>query len=309
MRAMWKGAVSFGLVNVPVRMFTATSSHDLSFHQVHRADGGRIRYRRICAVCGAEVPYDEIAKGYEAPDGQLVMLTDEDLGQLPVSGSREIEVERFIPAEQIDPMLLEKCYYLEPEKTGVKPYALLRESLRATDRMALVHVAIRQRSTLAVLRVRDDVIVLQTMLWPDEIRPAEFDDLGDTDSLRSQELAMASSLVDSMTGDYDPGEFGDEYRDAVHAVVEGKLERGDTAMVPAAADSTGADDGQVLDLMAALQRSVEAARSPAADAGASPDAQEDCEAATATKTKAGKTKADKTKADKTKAEPRRTRSA
>ncbi|MGL4173037.1 MAG: Ku protein [Actinomycetota bacterium] len=258
MRAMWKGAVAFGLVNVPVRMFTATTSHDLSFHQVHRVDGGRVKYRRLCSVCGEEVPYDDIAKGYEAPDGQLVMITDEDLGQLPVSSSREIAVERFIPAEQIDPMVLDRCYYLEPAQSGVKPYALLRETLRAADRMALVHISIRQRSTLAVLRVRGDVIVLQTMLWPDEIRAPEFDDLGSVESLRPQELAMAASLVDSMTGDYDPAEFADEYRDAVAAMVVTKLESG--AVTPMPETAPPGDDGQVLDLMAVLQRSVEAAQ-------------------------------------------------
>lgn len=260
MRAMWKGAVSFGLVNVPVKMFTATQGHDLSFHQVHRKDGGRIRYRRICQVCGEEVAYDDIAKGYESPEGELVVLTDEDLAELPVSGSREIDVERFVPSEQIDPMLLEKSYYLEPEKSGVKPYALLREALRASDRMALVHVAIRNRSTLAVLRVRDDVIVMQTMLWPDEIRAADFDNLGDVDDLRPQELAMASSLIDSMAGDYDPDEFGDDYRDAVAALVEAKLEKGESAKLPAEGTSSAGDRGQVLDLMAALQRSVDAAK-------------------------------------------------
>lgn len=259
MRAMWKGAVSFGLVNVPVRMYTATSSHDVSFHQVHRSDGGRIRYKRTCDVCGEEVGYDEIAKGYESPDGQLVILTDEDLADLPVTASREIEVERFVPAEQIDPMLLEKCYYLEPDKMGVKPYALLREALRAADRMALVHVAIRQRSTMAVLRVRDDVIVLQTMLWPDEIRRPEFDDLGDTSELRPQELAMASSLVDSMTGDYVPEEFADDYRGAVQALISAKLEGGESSEAPVAAPTSGSS-GQVVDLLAALQRSVEAAQ-------------------------------------------------
>ena len=259
MRAMWKGAVSFGLVNVPVKMYTATTSHDLSFHQVHRADGGRIRYKRVCDVCGEEVSYDEIAKGYESPEGQLVILTDEDIAELPLSGSREIEVERFVPAEQIDPMLLEKSYYLEPEKTGVKPYALLREALRASDRMALVHVAIRQRSTLAVLRVRDDVIVLQTMLWPDEIRAADFDNLGSTDDLRPQEIAMASSLVDSMTGDYVPDEFEDEYREAVERLVEAKLAGGDARDVPVPVHEDRGG-GQVVDLMAALQRSVDAAR-------------------------------------------------
>jgi DNA end-binding protein Ku len=256
---MWKGAVSFGLVNVPVRMYTATSSHDVSFHQVHRPDGGRIKYKRTCDACGEEVGYDEIAKGYESPDGQLVILTDEDLADLPVTASREIEVERFVPAEQIDPMLLEKSYYLEPDKMGVKPYALLREALRNADRMALVHVAIRQRSTLAVLRVRDDVIVLQTMLWPDEVRQPDFDTLGDAGDLRPQELAMASSLVDSMTGDYVPDEFTDDYRDAVQTLISTKLQGGDVTQAPAPAASAGGG-GQVVDLLAALQRSVEAAK-------------------------------------------------
>jgi DNA end-binding protein Ku len=171
-------------------------------------------------------------RGYEAPDGQLVILTDEDLGELPVTASREIEVERFVPAEQIDPMLLEKSYYLEPDKMGVKPYALLREALRNADRMALVHVAIRQRSTLAVLRVRDDVIVLQTMLWPDEIRRPDFDTLGDASDLRPQELAMASSLVDSMTGDYVPDEFTDDYREAVETLISAKLRAATPARCP-----------------------------------------------------------------------------
>ena len=267
MRAMWKGAVSFGLVNVPVKMYTATSSHDVSFHQVHRTDGGRIKYKRVCDACGEEVGYDEIAKGYEAPDGQLVILTDEDLADLPVTSSREIEVERFVPAEQIDPMLLEKSYYLEPEKGGVKPYALLREALRSADRMALVHVAIRQRSTLAVLRVRDDVIVLQTMLWPDEIRRPDFDTLGEASDLRPQELAMAGSLVDSMTGDYVPEEFADDYREAVEGLLSAKLVGGDTREVPAAKAAPGGA-GQVVDLLAALQRSVEAARSSSVGAPA-----------------------------------------
>lgn len=298
MRAMWKGAVSFGLVNVPVKMYTATTNHDLSFHQVHRKDGGRIKYRRVCQVCGEEVAYDEIAKGYESPDGELVVLTDDDLAELPVSGSREIEVERFVPAEQIDPMLFERSYYLEPEKTGVKPYALLREALRDADRMALVHVAIRSRSTLAVLRVRDDVIVLQTMLWPDEIRAAEFDNLGDAEDLRPQELAMASSLVDSMTGDYDPDEFNDEYRDAVEALVEAKLERGESAKLPTEGVAQAADRGQVLDLMAALQRSVDAARGKRGETAAESTAEKAEEAAPAKASAATKAPAAKAPAKK-----------
>ncbi len=268
MRAMWKGAVSFGLVSVPVRMYTATSSHDVAFHQVHREDGGRIKYKRVCSVCGEEVSYDEIAKGYESPDGQLVILTDEDLADLPVSGSREIEVERFVPAEQIDPMLLEKSYYLEPDGMGTKPYALLREALRKADRMAIVHVAIRNRSTMAVLRVRDDVIVLQTMLWPDEIRQPDFDTLADASTLRPQELAMAASLIDSMTGDYDPDEFEDDYREAVVALLEGKVARGAASAAPTARETTSG--GEVVDLLAALQRSVDHARSSRGETAEAP---------------------------------------
>jgi DNA end-binding protein Ku len=258
-RAMWKGSVSFGLVNVPVKMYTATQSNDVSFHQVHREDGGRIKYKRICSVCGEEVPYDEIAKGYEADDGQLVILTDEDLADLPVHGSREIEVERFVPADQIDPLLLEKSYYLSPENTGRKPYALLREVLEQSDRMALVHVAIRSRSTLAVLRVRDDVIVLQTMMWPDEIRKPDFENLPDGSELRPQELAMASSLVDSLTGDYEPEEFVDDYREAVETMIHNKLERGDAEDAPAEKETAAKGGGEVIDLLAALQRSVDEA--------------------------------------------------
>jgi DNA end-binding protein Ku len=240
----------------------------VGFHQVHREDGGRIKYKRVCSVCGEEVSYDEIAKGYESPDGQLVILTDEDLADLPVSGSREIEVERFVPAEQIDPMLLERSYYLAPDRTGTKPYALLREALAEADRMALVRVAIRNRSTMAVLRVRDDVIVLQTMLWPDEIRQPEFDTGADAADLRPQELAMAASLIDSMTGDYDPEEFDDEYRDAVVALLEGKVAGGDVSQAPAAREATSG--GEVVDLLAALQRSVDQARSSRGETAGAP---------------------------------------
>ncbi|GAB4070231.1 Ku protein [Angustibacter speluncae] len=255
---MWKGSVSFGLVNVPVKMYTATSSQDVSFHQVHREDGGRIRYRRVCSVCGEEVSYDEIAKGYEADDGQMVILTDEDLADLPIAGSREIDVERFVPAEQIDPMLLEKSYYLQPENTGAKPYALLREVLEQSDKMALVHVAIRTRSVMAVLRVRDDVIVLQTMMWPDEVRQPDFENIPDGSDLKPQEIAMAASLVDSLSGDYDADEFSDEYRIAVETLIENKLEKGESEDVPAEPAASGGG-GEVIDLLAALQRSVDEA--------------------------------------------------
>ena len=262
MRAIWKGAVSFGLVNVPVRLYSATENHDVQFRQVHREDGGRIRYQRICSIDGEQVSYDDIAKGYETEDGQMVVLTDEDLADLPTRSSREIAVDKFVPADQIDPMLLDKSYYLEPDKTAAKPYALLRDALRAADRMAIVTVSLRARVTMAVLRVRDDVIVMQTMLWPDEIRSPELAGLDDDAEARPAELAMANMLVESLAGDYVPDDYEDDYKQAVDALVTAKLEGGEVREVPAPAD-TG---GEVVDLLAALQQSVERAKAARGEA-------------------------------------------
>ncbi|MGI8799139.1 MAG: Ku protein [Pseudonocardia sp.] len=258
MRAMWSGAVSFGLVSVPVKLYTATTKNDIRFHQVHEADGGRIKYKRVCTLDGQEVDYADIVKGYETEDGELVMLTEADLDTLPVSTGREIEVIEFVPAEQIDPLLLDKSYYLEPETKAAKPYALLREALRETDRMAVVKVALRQRETLALLRVRDNAIVLQTMLWPDEVREPEFEILDTEVELRPQEMQMAASLVDSLGAEFDATEFSDDYRQAVEELIERKRTTGDTtpAPVPATADDSA---DSMTDLLTALQRSVEAA--------------------------------------------------
>lgn len=264
MRSIWKGAVSFGLVNVPVRVFSATQNHDIRFHQVHAKDGGRVRYRRTCTECGEEVAYADIAKGYESDDGNLVVLTDEDLAGLPLASGKEIDVVEFVGADEVDPLLLDKSYYLEPEAKAIKPYVLLREALDRTDRMALVKVALRQRESLAVLRVRGDVIVLQTMLWPDEIRSPDFDVLETDVALRDQEMAMASSLVESLTAPFDASQFEDEYSHAVKSLVETKLEGGDVRQVAEADDGDG-QDAEVVDLLAALQRSVDAANSKGSD--------------------------------------------
>jgi len=255
-RAMWKGAVSFGLVNVPVKLYSATEDHDISFRQVHREDGGQIKYKRVCSIDGEEVSYDDIAKGYQTEDGQMVVITDEDLKTLPNQSSKEIAVEKFVPAEQVDPMLLDKPYYLEPEKGAAKAYALLRDSLEVADRMALVTVSIRSRMNMAVLRVRDGIIVLQTMLWPDEIRSADFANLGDVGSATERELAMANMLIESLSGDYEPEEFEDDYAQAVEAMVHAKLEGGEVKAAPAAKDGSG----EVVDLLEALQRSVDKAK-------------------------------------------------
>ena len=259
---MWKGAVSFGLVNVPVRLYSATENHDVQFRQVHREDGGRIRYQRICSVDGEQVSYDDIAKGYETEDGRMVVLTDEDLADLPTRSSREIAVDKFVPAEQIDPMLLDRSYYLEPDRTATKAYVLLRDALKAADRMAIVTVSIRARMTVAVLRVRNDVIVMQTMLWPDEIRSPEFATLGEETGAKPSELAMANMLVESLAGDYVPEDYEDDYTQALDALVKAKLEGGAAREAPAAQDSSG----EVLDLLAALQRSVERAKAARGEA-------------------------------------------
>jgi DNA end-binding protein Ku len=277
MRAIWKGAVSFGLVSVPVKLYAATESHDISFRQVHAKDGGRIKYQRVCSVDGEEVAYADIAKGYETQDGQMVVLDDDDLAELPASSSREISVEKFVPSDQVDPMWLEKSYYLEPDKSAAKPYALLREALKEVDRVAIVTVSIRTRMTTAVLRVRDNVIVMQTMLWPDEVRKPDFAGLDATEhAAKPQELKMAKLLVDTLAGDYDPDEYEDDYQKAVEALVQAKLEGGEVKAPEEPKKSTG----EVVDLLAALQRSVEAAKTsrgestPAADAATSDDAED-----------------------------------
>jgi DNA end-binding protein Ku len=263
MRAIWKGAVSFGLVNVPVRLFAATQEHDIRFHQVHRADGGRIRQKRICSVCGEEVSYDQLAKGYESEDGRLVVLTDEDFENLPVATGHEIDVVEFVPMEQVDPVLYGRSYYLEPDSRAAKPYALLREALETTERVAVVKVALRQRESLAVLRVRDRVIMLQTLLWPDEVREADFPILKEDVELRPQELRMAASLVDSMATDFVPDEFEDDYQKALFDMVEAKLEGAE----PAPAQTTEAASTEVVDLLSALQASVDRARASRGENG------------------------------------------
>jgi DNA end-binding protein Ku len=256
MRAIWKGAVSFGLVSIGVKLFSATEEKDIRFHQVHRSDGGRIKYKRVCSVCGEEVSYDDIAKGYDIGGGEMVILTDDDFADLPLSTSRAIDVLQFVPAEQVDPILYNKAYYLEPEGVAAKPYVLLREALTESDRVAIVKVALRQREQLATLRVRDGVLVLNTMLWPDEIRQPAFDFLDEDISVRSQELSMASSLIESMASDFNPEDFTDDYRAALQKVIDAKVS-GQEIVAPPEVEEAPAG---AIDLMAALRASVERAR-------------------------------------------------
>ncbi|MGC4761995.1 Ku protein [Micromonospora sp. DT46] len=264
MRAIWKGAVSFGLVSIGVKLYSATEEKDIRFHQVHREDGGRIRYKRTCQICGEEVTYDDIAKGYDIGGGEMVILTDEDFAELPLSSSRAIDVLEFVPAEQVDPILYNKAYFLEPEGTATKPYVLLRDALADSERVAIVKVALRQREQLATLRVREGVLLLNTMLWPDEIRKPDFGFLDEDLKVRPPELAMASSLIDSMAGEFEPDAFTDDYRAALQEVIDAKVEGREVVQPEEVEEAPAA----AVDLMAALKASVERARSARGEAPA-----------------------------------------
>ena len=256
MRSIWKGSVSFGLVSIGVKLYSATEERDVSFHQVRRSDGARIRYKRIAESDGEEVAYADIAKGYVLPSGETVVLTDDDFADLPLPSARVVDVLQFVPLDQIDPIYFNKSYYLEPEKTAVKPYLLLRDALEESDTAGLVKVAIRNREQLATLRVRDGVIVLETMIWPDEVREPDFGFLDEDVDLRPQEQSMARSLLESMAGDFDPSQYTDDYREALQAVIEAKVEGREVVE----ADEPQPNAGNVVDLMSALRASVDAAK-------------------------------------------------
>ena len=259
MRSIWKGAISFGLVNVPVRLYSATEDHDLSLHQVHDADGGRIRYQRRCEVCGKVVDYAHIDKAYD--DGNTtVVLTEDDLKSLPEERSREIEVVEFVPSAQVDPIMFDRSYFLEPDKTAVKAYALLRRALADTDRTAVVQFSLRQKTRLGALRVRDKVLMLQSLLWDDEVREADFPSLDADVRVSAKEAEMASSLVENMSADFAPEKFSDDYQAQLRELIAAKLEQGDaldTAATFGEEDAGEPEGGQVVDLMDALRRSVE----------------------------------------------------
>ena len=264
MRSIWKGAITFGLVNVPVKVYSATEDHDVSLHQVHDADGGRIRYQRRCEICGNVVEYANIAKAFD--DGErTVVLTESDLASLPAERSKEIDVVEFVPTDQVDPIMFEKSYYLEPDSRSVKAYALLRRTLEETDRTAIVTFALRQKTRLGALRVRGDVLMLQALLWDDEVREARFPALDEKVTISAKELEMSEALVKSFESDFSPEKFTDDYQEQLRELIEAKLDKGD-ALDTAETFGEKADDdngGEVLDLMEALRRSVERNRAAA----------------------------------------------
>lgn len=280
MRAIWKGAITFGLVNVPVKLYSATESHDVPLHQVHDADGGRIRYQRRCEICGNVVDYENIDRAYD--DGQqTVVLTKDDFAALPSERNREIDVQEFVPTEQVDPIMMGSAYYLAPDSKSTKSYALLRETLEQTDRTAIVTFTLRQKTRLAALRVRDDVLVLQTLLWQDEVREADFPGLDEKVNISDKELQMSAALVKSFESDFTPEQFTDDYQEQLRELVTAKLEQGEALDTEATfgEEAEAEEGGQVLDLMEALRRSVEQSRQKRGKKGEEATAEEASEKA------------------------------
>lgn len=262
MRSIWKGSIAFGLVNVPVKLYSATEDHDVDLHQVHDKDGGRIRYQRRCEICGRVVDFEHIDKAYSEGD-RTVVLTEDDLSSLPEERSREIEVVEFVPSSQVDPIMFDRSYFLEPDSKSAKAYVLLRRTLEATDRTAIVHFALRQKTRLGALRVHGNVLMLQSLLWDDEVREANFASLDERVKISAKELEMSSSLVDSFASDFSPEKFSDDYQDQLRELIDAKLKHGESVDTEATfgTESEGESGGEVLDLMEALRRSIDKNRS------------------------------------------------
>lgn len=255
MRSIWNGAISFGLVSIPIKLVNATESHSISFRQIHTEDGGRIRYRKVCELEDREVPQSEIGKAYEDADGTMIPITDDDLAHLPIPTAKTIEIVAFVPADRIDPLQMDAAYYLSANGVpAAKPYTLLREALKRSQKVAIAKYALRGRERLGMLRVVDDVIAMHGLLWPDEIRAPE-DVAPDTGvTVRDKELDLADALMDTL-GEVDLADLHDDYREAVEEMIAAKASGEQPAESPAPARS-----GKVLDLMAALEKSVREAK-------------------------------------------------
>ncbi|WP_329232848.1 Ku protein [Streptomyces sp. NBC_01460] len=267
MRSIWNGSISFGLVSIPVKLMNATENHAISFRQIHLADGGRIRYRKVCELDEEEVPPSGTVKAYEDADGTVIPVTDEDLASLPLHTAKTIEIEGFVPASAIDPLQLDSAYYLSANGVpAAKPYALLREALRRSGKVAVAKYALRGRERLGMLRVVDDVIAMHGLLWPDEIRAPEGVAPDAGVKVRDAELDLADALMNTL-GDADMDTLHDDYREAVEELVAAKA-----AGEPVAEEEAEEPGGKVIDLMAALESSVRAAQDSKGDTEGGKDA-------------------------------------
>lgn len=303
MRSIWKGEVSFGLVNVPVKVYSATEDHDLHARQVDKKDGVRIRYKKVRDDNGEEVEFSDIAKAYESEEGEMVILTKDDLASLPVEQNHEIEVTEFVPADQVDPVAFDNAYFLEPASRSNRAYVLMREALQQTDRVAICTFTLRNRTRLCALRVYKDVLMLQTLLWPDEIRPAILEGLDKEAKVRPQEVKMAASLIETMAADFEPEKYEDDYQNQLKELIEAKAAGGEAFTVEEK-DTSGDDDGddEVADLLAALRASVKDRGGKADDADDQDDEDDDEDSGSAKKTtsrKSGSSSAKKPPARKT----------
>ncbi len=300
MRSIWKGEVSFGLVNVPVKVYAATEDHDLHARQVDKKDGVRIRYKKVRDDNGEEVEFSDIAKAYESEEGEMVILTKEDLASLPVEQNHEIEVTEFVPADQVDPVAFDNAYFLEPASRSNRAYVLMREALQQTDRLAICTFTLRNRTRLCALRVYKDVLMLQTLLWPDEIRPAILEGLDKEAKVRPQEVKMAASLIETMAADFEPEKYEDDYQNQLKELIEAKAAGGEAFTVEEK-DTSGDDDGddEVADLLAALRASVKDRGGKADDADDQDDDEDSGSAKKATSRNSGSSSARKTPTKKT----------
>ena len=252
-RSIWNGVVSFGMVSIPVKLHTATESKDVSFRQLHKKCGSRLKQPRRCPLCEQDLEAGEIVRGYEYAKDEYVILTDEDFGKLAVPSKHTIELSAFVHAEEIDSVYYEKSYYLEPEETGKKPFALLMRALKEKELTAVAKIAIRNKERLCALRPRDGTMMLETLFYPDEIRVLKNGEAPELE-VSDRELTMAYSLIDLMSEPFAPEKYQDEYRRAVMEIIEAKLQGADIVEAPAA------PKGKVVDLMAALKASVEKAK-------------------------------------------------
>ena len=256
MKTLWKGAITFGLISIPVRLYSAVQEKSLKFNMLHEEDKGRIKYKRECAKCGKEVGWDDIVKGYEYSKDHYVQFSEEEMDSVDVDSVRAIDVVSFVPLESIDPIYFNKTYYVAPEPSGLKAYKLLQEALEAEGQVGIAKVALREKEHLATVRIKDDVFVLETMYWPDEIREPEFEELDKKIEVRDAEVKMARQLVQQLSDDFKPGEFQDEYRIALERLVEQKVEGQEITI----AEAPEEEPTKVVDLMEALKASVEQAK-------------------------------------------------
>lgn len=254
MRSLWRGSISFGLVNIPVRLYTAVEEKNVRFNLLHRECRTQIKYQKVCPRCGREVSQDEIVRGYPFDRGRYVILEDEDFENLPVQTARQVQILDFADLSEIDPVFYDRSYYIEPDEGAEKPYALLRRAMTETNRVAIAKVAIRSRESLACVRVYNQVLVMETMFYPDEIRSVQrLRGVGQEPPLSEREVSMATQLVENLTEAFDPEKYRDEYREALLSVIERKIQG--EAVEPAQAPPVA---GKVIDLMEALEASLKA---------------------------------------------------